>query len=99
VTDETSEFDVLDAFIGSAAWRLVEARLQEEWGRTGRRYCDVLERLANNADDVKATQQLQQVVWVRKELEQFLAWFPARRNELQAKRDPHVGNPSRRGVL
>jgi hypothetical protein len=99
MADLTSEYEDLDTLLASPGWTRVRASFDQEWGRTGARYCDLLEKMVNTADPVDATRQLQQVIWVRKELEAFFAAIASRHQYLKAQTERPDAQQSRRGVL
>ena len=99
MTEPTQELEALDTLIASEGWRLLMDKLQAEWGRSGTRYCDLLEKLANSPDRAQAAADMQQVIWVRKELEQFFRSFLDRQAALKGARSPQELVSSRRGVL
>ena len=97
--DKANELDILESGVGSAFWLLMHEKFQADWGRAGSRYCDLIEKMANTTDQVRAAEDMQRVIWVRKELEAFFRYFPERLAQLKAGRDPVEMGQSRRGVL
>jgi hypothetical protein len=99
MTDPSQELELLDTLLTSGGWDLIQAKFQKEWGRSGERYCDLLEKLANTTEPGKAAEDMQRVIWVRKELEAFFKSLVERHSQLKVGRHPQEPNPSRRGVL
>ena len=102
MSDETlagNEVDVLESLIHSEGWRLLRRTFEQEWGRAGARYGDLLERMANTTDRVQAAEDIQRVIWVRKEIDAFFARFEQRLAQLKAGKVAMEAGPSRRGVL
>lgn len=99
MADLTNELDDLETLITSPGWVRVMERFEQEWGRTGTRYLDILEKMLNTVDRVQAADELQRVVWVRKELEAFMHAIPARLQQLKHAREPVGDGQSRRGLL
>lgn len=99
MADLTNELDDLESLLTSPGWTRVMERFQQEWGRTGTRYLDILEKMLNTVDRVQAADELQRVVWVRKELEAFMQSIPARLQQLKNQREPVGSGMSRRGLL
>ena len=97
MTDAT-ELEDLEALILSPGWKRVEQRFYEQWGRAGSRYLDLLEKLANNVDRVAVADEIQRVIWVRKELELFFRGIESRVQELRNRKKPEL-TMSRRGAL
>lgn len=95
----TDELEDLDTLLGSPGWARVQAQCQAEWGRTGTRYLDLLEKMANTQDRVQAADEIQRVIWVRKEIEAFFASVVSRHQHLKNQRVPQESGVSRRGVL
>ena len=98
MTTDATELEDLDTLIATPGWRRVEQRFQEQWGRAGSRYLDLLEKMANNADRVAVADEIQRVIWVRKELELFFRGIESRVVELKNRKAPEMSG-SRRGVL
>lgn len=97
MTTDADELDDLEAVVLSPGWRRIEARFQEQWGRSGSRYLDLLEKMANAQDRAQVADEIQRVIWVRKELELFFNGILTRVTELKNRKAPVSG--SRRGVL
>lgn len=96
---DPAELEDLGALIESPGYKRLLSLFEAQWGRSGQRYCDVLEKLLNsNADRAALADDLQRVTWVRKEMEQFFRTIEGRVTELKNQRVP-VANSSRRGLL
>lgn len=98
-TTDPNEAEMLEAFVDSGAWKWLQARFEAEWGRGGTKYLDTLERMANNVDAAKAAEEMQRVIWVRKEIEQFFAGVRDRLRTLKAATQTPADVQSRRGSL
>lgn len=71
--------DHLTTLLASPGWALFVQHFQQEWGRGGNRYCDLLERSVNkpastDEEQNAVTKDFQQVVWLRKEMETVMRW-------------------------
>lgn len=97
--DKANELDVLDSLIGTAGWLYLLERLEKEWGITGARYHDLLEKMANREDKLQAADEIQRVIWVRKEIQGFFRAVTERLTQLKQTRQGHEPTQSRRGVL
>jgi hypothetical protein len=96
---DRNELEDLDALVQSPGWLRVLTLFEAQWGRSGQRYCDVLEKMANSTDRMAVADDLQRVIWVRKELELFMRGVEARVAELRNKSASQGVGSSRRGVL
>lgn len=99
MADLTDELDDLETLLSSPGWGRVQAAFQTEWGRSGTRYLDLLEKMANTQDRTTAADEMQRVIWVRKELETFFQSITARLQQLKHARQTPDAAQSRRGVL
>jgi len=97
VTTDLDELEDLETLLVSPGWRRVEATFQQQWGRAGERYLSLLEKMANSTDRVAVADEIQRVIWVRREMEQFMASIAQRCKELRNRRQPV--ETSRRGGL
>lgn len=95
---DPSELEDLEALIACPGYGRLKAKLQEEWGPAGQRFLDLIERQINRPDE-EAFRLTQQVIAVRKHIEQFFASIEGRVQQLRAKHTPPPYNPSRRGSL
>lgn len=98
MTDK-DELEDLEALIVCPGYKRMRSKFDSEWGRAGQRYCDALEKMANTTDAEEAAKQMQMVIWVRKEMEQFFHSVEGRVAQLRAMQQPPAYNPSRRGTL
>jgi hypothetical protein len=96
MTDAT-ELEDLETLIACPGWKRVEDKFVSQWGRSGSRYLDLLEKMANSTDRVAAADDIQRVIWVRKEIELFFRSIEARAQELRNRKAPQPAG--RRGVL
>jgi hypothetical protein len=96
MTDAT-ELEDLETLIACPGWKRVESKFVEQWGRAGTRYLDLLEKMANSADRVQVADEIQRVIWVRKEIELFFRSIESRAQELRSRKAPPPAG--RRGVL
>ena len=96
---DANELDDLESLLASPGYQRIMQRFQQEWGRTGTRYLDLLEKMANNVDRVAVADEIQRVIWVRKELEQFFASVISHVASLKHAQVPQEQLQSRRGVL
>ena len=97
---DANEFEVLDTLLQSSGWTYLKSRLNELWGRSGQRYGDLIERMANAVNDRESVaEEIQRVIWLRKEIEQFFMAIESRHAALRAQRSEPEQAQSRRGVL
>jgi hypothetical protein len=94
---DASELEDLETLIACPGWTRVERKFTEQWGRAGSRYLDLLEKMANSTDRAAVADEIQRVIWVRKEIELFFRGIESRVVELRNRKPETVG--SRRGVL
>jgi hypothetical protein len=99
VATDANELEDYETLLASHGWQRLMARFQAEWGRSGQRYLDTLEKMANTQNRVEAADEIQRVIWVRKELEQFFASVTSHVQSLRNASVPQEVLPSRRGVL
>jgi hypothetical protein len=97
VTDP-KELEDLEGLVLHPGWLRVKAMFDAEWGSAGARFEAALEKMANDADKAKAAENMQLVIWVRKEMRGFMRSIEARVSELKSR---VVAEPSmsRLGVL
>lgn len=95
----TSELEDLDTLLSSSGWKRMKAKFETQWGRAGNRYLDLVEKMANTTDREKAADEIQRVIWVRKELEAFFAGIESDYQRLKNAHVPTQAGQSRRGVL
>lgn len=96
MTDAT-ELEDLETLIACPGWKRVEDKFTAQWGRAGERYLDLLEKMANNTNRVEVADEIQRVIWVRKEIELFFKSIESRAQELRNRKAPQPAG--RRGVL
>lgn len=100
MTVVSDEQETLEQLLSPAVWGLLHQRFQSQWGRTGDRYCELLEKMANTVGDRTAVvEEMQRVIWLRKEMELFLGYFPERFKALTHATVPGEVEQSRRGML
>lgn len=95
---DADELTELEATVESPGWHRVKAKFDAEWGRAGVRFVELLEKMANDSDKGSAAENMQKVIWVRKEMENFLRGIEQRVVDLK-NRTNTVATMSRRGVL
>jgi hypothetical protein len=96
VTDAT-ELEDLDTLTACPGWRRMEALFHKQWGMGGERFCEAIQRMANDTDKVKAAENMQLVMLVQRELMLFHRGIEARVADLKGRTVETVG--SRRGLL
>jgi hypothetical protein len=99
VATDHNELEDYESLLASPGYARLMDRFHKEWGRTGQRYLDTLEKMANTIDKAQAADEIQRVIWVRKELEQFFASVTSHVQSLRNASVPQEVLPSRRGVL
>ena len=95
---DSRELEDLDGLIQHPGWTRYKALFDAEWGAAGARFTTALDQMANDTDKVRAADNMQRVIWVRKEMTNFLRSVEQRVTELRHRAEP-VATMSRRGVL
>jgi len=95
---DPSELEDFEALIACPGYGRMKAKLEEEWGPSGQRFLDLIERQANQPDQ-EAFRLTQQVIAVRKHIVQFFASIEGRVQHLRTQQTMPAYNPSRRGSL
>jgi hypothetical protein len=96
------ELTDLEGVIEHPGWARIRSLVQHEFGPSGQRYAEELERVMNVSasagDHAAAVTSMQVIVKARREIERFFASIEARVRDLQNAKVPTV-TMSRRGSL